>query len=68
MYTKFYKIFDTLYQNYKIFLESSVSHLLPLRKSFSLLYYNSSCVSVENSKFAPSTIASTGHASWQKPQ
>jgi len=27
-----------------------------------------SCVSVANSKLGPSTIASTGQASWQKPQ
>jgi len=26
------------------------------------------CVSVANSKFGPSTMASTGQASWQKPQ
>lgn len=46
----------------------SDSHLSPLFRSFSLLYSNSSWVSVENSKLGPSTIASTGHASWQKPQ
>ncbi|TRY62934.1 hypothetical protein TCAL_15237 [Tigriopus californicus] len=36
--------------------------------SFSLLYSNSSWVSVENSKLGPSTMASTGQASWQNPQ
>ena len=46
----------------------SVSHLSPLASSFSLLYRSSSRVSVENSKLGPSTMASTGHASWQKPQ
>lgn len=53
---------------YNKFLAISVSHLLPLASSFCLLYNSSSWVSVENSKLAPSTIASTGHASWQKPQ
>ena len=40
----------------------------PLASRRSLLYNNSSCVSVANSKFGPSTMASTGQASWQKPQ
>ena len=52
-----------------IYLGASIdSHLFPLFNNFSLLYNNSSCVSVANSKLAPSTIASTGQASWQKPQ
>ena len=33
-----------------------------------LVVESSSRVSVANSKLGPSTIASTGHASWQKPQ
>lgn len=43
----------------------SLSHLSPFVKSFSLLYNNSSWVSVENSKLGPSTMASTGHASYK---
>ncbi len=35
----------------------------PFASSFSLLYISSSRVSVENSKFGPSTMASTGQAS-----
>jgi len=42
----------------------SASHLSPLLNNFSLLYNSSSCVSVENSKLGPSTIASTGQASY----
>ena len=44
------------------------SHWSPFASSLSLLYISSSRVSVENSKFGPSTMASTGQASWQKPQ
>ena len=51
-----------------MFCAISTSHLSPLLSNFSLLYKSSWCVSVEYSKFGPSTIASTGHASWQKPQ
>jgi len=50
------------------FAASSVSHRSPFSSSFCLSYKSSSCDSVENSKLGPSTIASTGHASWQKPQ
>lgn len=44
----------------------SDSHLSPLLSSFSLLYNSSSWLSVENSKLGPSTIASTGQASYKK--
>ncbi|SMQ51938.1 unnamed protein product [Zymoseptoria tritici ST99CH_3D7] len=47
---------------------SSGSHLSPFDSNFSLLYNSSSLVSVAYSAFGPSTIASTGHDSWQKPQ
>ena len=40
----------------------------PFASSFSLLYISSSRVSVESSKLGPSTMASTGQASWQRPQ
>ena len=53
--------------NFK-FSEISCSHRSPLAKSFSLSYINSSLVSVANSKFGPSTIASTGQDSSQRPQ
>ena len=46
----------------------SGSHRSPLSSSFCLSYRSSSRVSVQNSKLGPSTMASTGHASWQKPQ
>jgi hypothetical protein len=41
---------------------------LPLASNFSLLYNSSSLVSVAYSALGDSTIASTGHDSWQKPQ
>lgn len=49
-----------------MFAAISDSHLSPLHSNFSLLYSNSSCVSVENSKLGPSTMASTGHASCER--
>lgn len=50
------------------FAAISGSHLSPLSSSFCLSYSSSSLVSVQNSKLGPSTIASTGQASWQNPQ
>ena len=47
---------------------SSGSQRSPFASSLSLLYSNSSRVSVANSKFGPSTIASTGQASSHSPQ
>lgn len=47
---------------------NSGSHLSPFARSFSLLYSSSSLVSVEYSALGDSTMASTGHDSWQKPQ
>jgi hypothetical protein len=44
-------------------LLTSVSHLSPFSRSFCLSYSSSSRVSVLNSKFGPSTMASTGQAS-----
>merc|ERR1719266_1742793 len=41
---------------------------VPFSISFFLSYSSSSCKKVAYSKFGPSTIASTGQASWQNPQ
>ena len=47
---------------------NSGSHRSPFANSFSLLYSNSSCVSVAYSKLGVSTMAPTGHALSQNPQ
>lgn len=44
---------------------NSCSHLSPFSNNFSLLYNNSSLVSVLYSTLGDSTMASTGHDSWQ---
>src|SRR6185503_14158810 len=44
------------------------SHLSPLASNLALSYSNSSRVSDANSRFGPSTIASTGQASAHSPQ
>src|SRR5258708_22385222 len=46
----------------------SASQRSPFASSLSLSYMSSSLVSVANSKLGPSTIASTGQASWHSPQ
>src|SRR4029453_7390703 len=51
-----------------IFLAISRSQRSPLASRRSLSKKSSSRVSVANSKLGPSTMASTGQASWQSPQ
>ena len=61
------KIYLYFESNSNLFL-ISFSHISPFFKSFSLLKSNSDLVSVENSKFGPSTIASVGQDSSHNPQ